>query len=237
MSLIDSVRILKDGSYVMNCPFCEGDGAYPKTIYGDNDRIETDPCPVCKGKGVNIFKNNIENIIPCRFCNETGRAWNVDGYFVGDVCQVCHGLGLTVLSSENGNALEAEFFWKLIHPSIARVSRSRFETNHYADSIESALKEINSCVKNIFKVETGKELDGAQLMYNAFPIKNPVIKFNQLTTESEQNIQEGYMHIFAGAMIGIRNPKAHENVTIDRMRAIHLLFLSSLLMYKLDERI
>jgi hypothetical protein len=43
------------------------------------------------------------------------------------------------------------------------------------------------------------------------------------------------MQLFAGSMIGIRNPKAHENVVIDKNRAIHFLFLSSLLMYKIDE--
>lgn len=239
MSLIDlePVRIFKDGSYAITCAFCEGKGTYPDTVFSDSDRIETDPCPVCKGKGVNIFQMDSEQIVTCNYCNGNGKAWDNNGYFVGDICQVCQGMGLVILNSNNGNAIEEEFLWQLMHPAIASVSRSRFEANHYADSIEAALKEINSCVKNIFKIETGKELDGAQLMFNAFPTKNPVIKLNQLSTESEMSIQEGYMHIFAGAMIGIRNPKAHENLTIDRKRAIHLLFLSSLLMYKLDEKI
>ena len=43
------------------------------------------------------------------------------------------------------------------------------------------------------------------------------------------------MDIFAGAMTRIRNPKAHNNVVIDENRTIHLLYLASLLMYKLDE--
>jgi hypothetical protein len=46
----------------------------------------------------------------------------------------------------------------------------------------------------------------------------------------------GYMDIFAGAMTGIRNPKAHENMTITKNRAIHHLFLASLLFNRLDER-
>ena len=45
----------------------------------------------------------------------------------------------------------------------------------------------------------------------------------------------GYMEIFAGTITGIRNPKAHDNIVIDEKRAIHLLYLASLLMYKLDE--
>jgi hypothetical protein len=43
------------------------------------------------------------------------------------------------------------------------------------------------------------------------------------------------MQLFAGAMTGIRNPKAHGNVAINDTRAISLLFLASLLRSKLDE--
>ena len=35
------------------------------------------------------------------------------------------------------------------------------------------------------------------------------------------------MQMFAGAMIGIRNPKAHEVITISRKRAVYFLFLVS----------
>ena len=42
------------------------------------------------------------------------------------------------------------------------------------------------------------------------------------------------MEIFAGAMTGIRNPKAHMNIEIGRERAIHFLFLASLLMDTYD---
>jgi hypothetical protein len=36
--------------------------------------------------------------------------------------------------------------------------------------------------------------------------------------------------------MGIRNPKAHANITITPERAIHFLFLASLLLFKIDER-
>jgi len=45
------------------------------------------------------------------------------------------------------------------------------------------------------------------------------------------------MQIYAGAMIGIRNPKAHANITIDAKRAKHHLHLASLLAYCFDERL
>lgn len=128
-------------------------------------------------------------------------------------------------------------FWDDIHIKIKSVAKSRFESTHYADAVESALKEVNSCVKDIVKRKTGKELDGAQLMHTAFSPSNSIIVLDDLSTESGKNIQQGYMEIFAGAMIGIRNPKAHDNINITENRAIHFLYLSSLLMHKIDERI
>lgn len=136
-----------------------------------------------------------------------------------------------------GTAVLPINFWNEIHPKITSIARSRFESQHYADAVESSLKEVNSCVKDIVKRKTGKELDGAPLMYEAFAPKNPIIVLDDLSTESGRNIQQGYMEIFAGAMIGIRNPKAHDNINITESRAKHFIYLASLLMYKIDERI
>jgi len=126
-------------------------------------------------------------------------------------------------------------YWQLIHPEICNMSKNRFEDKYYADAVETALKHINKRVKDIVKNETGKELDGSKLMQFAFSVDKPVIKLNNLSNETERNIQNGYQQIFAGTMTGIRNPKAHDNLSITKENAIHLIFLASLLMYKLDK--
>ncbi len=126
-------------------------------------------------------------------------------------------------------------FWSLVHQSIISVSRSRFESGHYADSVEAAMKEINVRVKQICRNQTGQEDDGSSLMKKVFSVRNPIIVLGDISTESGKNIQQGYMEIFSGAMMGIRNPKAHENITITKERAIHFLYLSSLLMNIIDE--
>jgi uncharacterized protein (TIGR02391 family) len=125
-------------------------------------------------------------------------------------------------------------FWSLIHPEIIKVTKTRFESGHYADCAEAAFKYINTVVKRLVKTKTGNELDGASLMRTAFSVKNPVITIDDLSVNDGQSIQQGYMDIFAGAMTGIRNPKAHGIVTIGSERAIHFIFLASLLMDTLD---
>ena len=73
-------------------------------------------------------------------------------------------------------------------------------------------------------------------MHTAFSPNSPIIVLDDLSTSTGKDIQQGYMELYAGAMSGIRNPKAHGNILIDEKRAIHLLFVASLLFYKLDER-
>jgi len=125
-------------------------------------------------------------------------------------------------------------FWAMLHPVLVSLVRRRFEDGHRADAVEAAFKEINTRVKRAVQEASGRELDGADLMRQAFSDKNPVLLLADLTTESGRNIQVGYMQIFAGAMQGIRNPAAHGNIDVPRDEAIHLFFLASLLMRRLD---
>ncbi len=120
-----------------------------------------------------------------------------------------------------------------IHSSIVKVSKKLFEQEDYAEAIRSAYIEINSLVK----AKSGRhDLDGKGLMLTAFSPTAPVLKFNVLSTRSERDEQEGLMHLFAGAMHGIRNPKAHENIVQkDPVRTMELLMFASYLCKKLDE--
>lgn len=124
---------------------------------------------------------------------------------------------------------------ELLHPRIIAVSKSRFDSSHFADAVEASFKELNNRVKTWVFKQTSKEYDGTDLMRVAINNKNPIIKLCDLSTESGRNEQEGYGHIFAGSMLGIRNPKAHGNLTISEGRCLQLLFLASLLMSKLDD--
>jgi len=126
--------------------------------------------------------------------------------------------------------------WRLIHQEIRDVARSRFESGHHADAAEAAFKHLNERVRALVKERTGREWDGADLMRRAFSPNQPVLRMDDdPTSMTGKSVQEGYMHIFEGAMMGIRNPKAHGIVQIAPLRATHFLFLASLLMMKLDE--
>ena len=127
--------------------------------------------------------------------------------------------------------------WSLIHTDICKVSKEKFDHGHYADSVESAFKELNAIIKGFYKNKTGKELDGVALMREVFSPKSPSIVLGDLATESGRDVQEGYGHIFAGSMQGIRNPSAHANLEISSGKAMHLLFLASHLMFMIDDKL
>lgn len=233
------VKKLRNGHLAIECSFCEGSGAFPATATDNNPLDENEPCPVCHGKGVNIFHAKPADIIGCRYCDSSGRQLYEGVYFMGDICSVCNGTGVNILEPLAKYQISTlnEFMWTMVHPIIVSVAKSRFESEHYADSVEAALKEVNKRVKDAVKEKIGLEFDGASLMQKAFSTDNPILKLSDLSNESGKNIQKGYLQIFSGAMTGIRNPKAHENIVIDRNRAIHLLFFASLLMYKIDETV
>lgn len=207
-----------------SCGPCHGYG------YIGSDSRKT--CGICQGTGVITFEGPREDYLRCGPCQGSG----FYGANSEDTCAVCNGFGLVDLSTTTVHRQSKDSaFWDLVHPTIIGISRSRFEAGHYADSVEAALKEVNSIVKARVKELAGIELDGTDLMYRAFSPKSPLIRLDDLDTASGVSVQQGYMQLFAGSIMGIRNPKAHGNIVIDRTRAIHFLFLASLLIHKLEE--
>ena len=86
------------------------------------------------------------------------------------------------------------------------------------------------------KDDKGKELSGVALMYIVFNSKNPILSWSSLTLQVEIDELEGYRHIMAGAVQGIRNPKAHLRFKQRRpLRALQLLHLTTLLAERVDE--
>jgi len=118
------------------------------------------------------------------------------------------------------------------HPKIVEVSGSLFKSRHYAPAILQAFIAVNSFARQ----KTGLSLDGKQLMAQAFSETDPVIRLNQLRTQSDKNEQEGFKFLFMGAMVGIRNPKAHDNIVqTDPFRTLEYIGLASLLMKRAQE--
>jgi len=130
-----------------------------------------------------------------------------------------------------------------LHPVIKKASRELFEDGHLAEAIFEAYKALISYVKE----KSGKKtLDGQNLMGSVFNVKydretlqvkkKPLLRLNALSTLEELDEQKGFMHLFVGAVIGIRNPKAHVIIEQkDPFKTLEYLCFASLLAKRVDE--
>jgi uncharacterized protein (TIGR02391 family) len=120
-----------------------------------------------------------------------------------------------------------------IHPEIRMASAELFRDGHYSQSILEAYKALN----NLVKARSGRtDLDGKPLMSTVFSRDKPILALNPLGSTSDKDEQEGFMLLYMGAMVGIRNPKAHEMVQQDDpFKTLEYLALASLLAKRVDE--
>lgn len=79
------------------------------------------------------------------------------------------------------------------------------------------------------------DLDGAPLMRAVFSRKSPILAFNELKDQTDEDEQEGMMHLFEGAVLGVRNPGGHSFPEGPAQRAIEYISLLSLLAYRAQE--
>jgi len=144
------------------------------------------------------------------------------------------GRALTSAVTGEGSEVANRIFDDMqFHPKVVEASRSLFQTGHYSQAIFEAFKAVNNLVKERARFSG---LDGRSLMTEAFNGANPVIRLNQLKSQSDRDEQEGFRFLFMGAVVGIRNPKAHENINQrDPYRTLEYLALASLLMKRVDE--
>ena len=119
-----------------------------------------------------------------------------------------------------------------LHPKVVKASRGLFKDKYYADAIFRAF----TAVTNFVKEKSGQLLDGKQLMATVFNEDKPIIKINELLNKYDRDEQEGFKFLFMGGQVGIRNPKAHDNIVqTDPYRTLEYLGFASLLMKRIEE--
>lgn len=102
---------------------------------------------------------------------------------------------------------KSQFDLRITDDDLIDSSKSRFESGHYADSVEAAIKRLNDIVRD----KSGSTLDGDKLMSNVFAPSQPKLRINRLRSDSEVNEQRGHMQLCQGVVAGWRNPRAHSS--------------------------
>lgn len=118
-----------------------------------------------------------------------------------------------------------------IHPLLPAKVRKLFDDGHYAEATFEAFKFVDKWVHKHAKLNE----TGFKLMMAAFSKDNPLMKLTPLGSMSEEDEQEGYRFLFAGAMKAIRNPRGHESGIADNLDVcLDHLACASLLLRRLE---
>ncbi|MEP6860140.1 MAG: TIGR02391 family protein [Deltaproteobacteria bacterium] len=98
-----------------------------------------------------------------------------------------------------------------IHPDVRAACGKQFADGHYREAVLNAGIALVDFVKQRAGNPTDNRgaLDGTPLMQRVFGSKPPILKVNDLKTPTDEDEQQGMQFLFAGATLGLRNPRAH----------------------------
>jgi uncharacterized protein (TIGR02391 family) len=122
---------------------------------------------------------------------------------------------------------EHPFVVRDIYDGFPPKVRKLFDDGHYAEATFAALKYLDQTVQRLSALSKS----GEGLMMEAFKEDGPKIQLTPCVTTTERDEQKGYRFLFAGAAVGLRNPRGHEAVVADDLETClsHLSFATMLL--------
>jgi len=136
------------------------------------------------------------------------------------------------LTSNSIARVQSAFDQVELHPRVAAVVTELFKDGHYTEAVFNASKALINFVQ---EKSQRFDLDGTPLMTTVFSKNKPILAFNDLNDQSDLDEQEGMMHLFMGAALGIRNPRGHSFVEDSSERALEYIAFLSMLAARVDE--
>ncbi len=89
------------------------------------------------------------------------------------------------------------------------LCRQLFADGHYAKAVQEGFVFLNNLVRRRAGLADSGASD-ASIMTTAFSEKSPKLRLSpNVRSQSAKDRQQGYMRMFEGATIGIRNPRSH----------------------------
>ena len=115
-----------------------------------------------------------------------------------------------------------------LHPLVQRTAGDYYKNGHYS----AAILFTYIALVNVVKAKSGREdLDNTPLMQSVFSPNNPILRISDQSDE-----QLGFMWLYSGAVMAIRNPKAHKIIEQnDPQRTLEWLSFASVLLRVLDD--
>jgi uncharacterized protein (TIGR02391 family) len=109
--------------------------------------------------------------------------------------------------------------------------RSSYENRNYTGAIQDTMYFLSDLIRE----RSGLEGDGVTLVGQAFGGGSPLLKVNQLKTESEKNVQKGIEQLFRGLYQAVRNPRSHGKHSDTEEDAIAIILFMNYLVKTIDK--
>ena len=137
------------------------------------------------------------------------------------------------VEAEGGKAeLERLFDARALCEPIVNAARSHFIGGKLRNAVEDAALALVMRIKE----RTGiQDDDGTALMTKVFTSKSPLLRTRENSSKFDDNVQIGWMFLFAGAMRALRNPAAHSLDEPDPQDALDAISFFNLL-FRQQER-
>ena len=119
---------------------------------------------------------------------------------------------------------------------LRQIGRAELLQQNHFHAVFEATKSVADKVRE----KTGLESDGAELVDQAFSVRNPLLAINSLRSETEQSEQKGFANLLKGVFGTFRNVTAHApkiRWPIEEQDALDLLTMVSYLHRRLDRAV
>lgn len=160
------------------------------------------------------------------------------GLAVREDGKVCKTTKETTLKGarERVGALRSKLEDRGAHDEVFNYCRAELVDENYFHAVLEAVKGIAERTRNMSSLTT----DGADLFNTAFSVKHPILKINDLKTDTEISEQKGFSNMLVGLFGAVRNPVAHapkKSWPMSEQDALDILSTVSFIHRKLDNAI
>ena len=138
---------------------------------------------------------------------------------------------------ERARRLQGALANRKVHEDVLKFCRAELLDQNYFHAVFEAMKSVAVKIRTL----SGLTSDGADLVQEAFALgkaKSPILAINNLSTETDEGEQRGFVNLLVGLFGTIRNPLAHNpkiEWDMSEQDTLDILTTASLIHRKLDQ--
>ena len=102
--------------------------------------------------------------------------------------------------------IQSKFKGRSIHSEVLKYCKAELMRDNLFHAVFEATKGLAERIRDKSEI---RDEDGSLLVDKVFSIKQPVLAFNSLRTETEKSEHKGFASLLKGCFSAVRNPLAH----------------------------